>query len=503
MDATPLQQIVNLIKNKDNILLVGHRKPDGDALGSLLGLYLTLESIGKKVKIASSDIVPELYHFLPNLDKIDTEFSNTQDFIITLDCKNSEVDKLKYNLDDNKVNIIVSPLYGSFSEKDVVFSKGSNQFDLIIVLDSADLEQVGNIYEKNADLFFSAPVINIDHHASNTFFGNINLVDITAASTSEVIVPLIKEIEKVENKKLMTPDIATLILLGIITDTNSFQNPNTTPKSFDTAADLIDAGARQQEIIQNIYKTKKVSTLKLWGNTLSKIQVDPIHRLVWSTINKNDLHEMGASPDEASGIIDELMSNAPGAEVILLLKDTLNGMLSGSVRTTSPNIDANQIAGLFGGGGHLQAAGFKIKNGKDFDIHLADVLNKICAFQAERLNLPDNTTKGKKLEVGHEVQLPHKEVSLPAEVEQKKELQTEGKKVEEKRVLNFKPPQGQYSRKDERKSINIGQKLSQKMRPEMPQQQLSQKKEEPNSEVNNEEKQQSERIRIPKENNQG
>ena len=451
MKITPQQQIVNLIKNKDKILLISHRKPDGDAIGSVLALYTVLRSIGKDVLAVSSDSVPDIYNFMPNLDVINTNFKNSQDFIITLDCAKVEVDKLKYNLEDNKVNIVVSPLSGSFSEKEVSFSKGESNFDLIIVLDSADLEQIGRIYEQSSDLFFSAPVINIDHHASNIFFGNVNLVDITAASTTEILFEVIQKMEKIENKKLITEDVATLLLTGIITDTGSFQNPNTTPKSFDIAAELIDFGARQQEIIQRIYKTKKVSTLKLWGHTLSKIKVDPVYRMVWSTITKNDLDEVDAVPEESDGIIDELMSNAPGAEIILLLKDNLDGVISGSLRTTSANIDASKIAELFGGGGHLQASGFKLQNGKNFDLVLADVLKKIKTFQANRLNLPaDKTQEDREIEVSLIEKTEKKQ-----DVIEEKPLQTS----RASRVLEFSKNKEIHLDKKP-KSIDITEKLS-------------------------------------------
>lgn len=457
MEATPQQQIVNLIKNKDKILIITHRKIDGDALGSMLAMYKTLKAMGKDVTAVSSDPVPEMYNFIPGLAEIETNFQSSQDFIITIDCKNAEVDKLKYNLEDNKVNIIISPMYGSFSAKDVTFSKGNNQFDLIIVLDSADLEQLGTIYEKNTDLFFSAPVINIDHHVSNTFFGNLNLVEITAASTSEILLEIIQKLEKVENKTFIDEDVATLLLLGIITDTSSFQNPNTTPRSFDIAADLIDLGARQQEIIQQIYKTKKLSTLKLWGQTLSKIQIDPIYRLVWSSITKNDLNETDANPDESEGIIDELMSNAPGAEVILLFKDNLNGVLSGSLRTTSASINASKIAEMFGGGGHMQAAGFKIKNDENFEVNLAEVLKKIKKFQEKRLNLPTSEENTHSKRINHDLEISTEKIKKN-DLE-KKESNLEQKKKESQML--------EFGKKDkievnEKKVMHISEKLSER-----------------------------------------
>ena len=106
-------------------------------------------------------------------------------------------------------------------------------------------------------MFYETPVINIDHHASNNDFGQINLVDVVAASTTEVLYKVLLEAEQKYEKKLITEDVATLLLAGIITDTGSFQHANTSPKSMEVSAELLDLGARQQEIIKNIYKTKK------------------------------------------------------------------------------------------------------------------------------------------------------------------------------------------------------------------------------------------------------
>ena len=136
-------------------------------------------------------------------------------------------------------------------------------------------------------LFFETPVINIDHHASNTDFGQVNMVDVVAASTTEVLYHVLEAMEKKYNKKLITEDIATLLLAGIITDTGSFQHANTSPKSMETAAKLLDLGGRQQEIIKNIYKTKKLSTLETLGySAFQGSGGRAIYRMVWSAISK-------------------------------------------------------------------------------------------------------------------------------------------------------------------------------------------------------------------------
>lgn len=244
---------------------------------------------------------------------------------------------------------------------------------------------LGRLFEINPGLFYEVPVVNIDHHASNTGFGRVNIIDVTAASTTEILFRIIRELEVESGQTIVSADIATLLLTGLITDTGSFQHSNTTPRSLEVAAELIECGARQQEIINHIFKTKQLATLKLWGRVLSKIEYDEEHRFVWSALTKNDLAECGGTDADVGDVIDEVMTNAPGAEVVLLLKQ--NGIgVTGSLRTTSPSVSAMEIAGLFGGGGHLQASGFKIV-GKTVEEVVSEVVQRVRAYQAQRLNI--------------------------------------------------------------------------------------------------------------------
>ncbi len=190
------------------------------------------------------------------------------------------------------------------------------------------------------------------------------------------------------NHKFIDADIVTALLAGVITDTGSFQNANTTPRSLETAAELVTMGARQQEIIKHVYKTKELSMLKLWGRMLDRIKFDENLRLVWSYANQEDFMITGSAYDQAGGIIDNLMTNTPGAEVVLLLKEKEVGLISGSVRTTNASVDASAIAGLFGGGGHVQAAGFRYRT-DNFDSGVRDIIDKVSSYQKERLSLQD------------------------------------------------------------------------------------------------------------------
>lgn len=386
------KQIVSLVKRSERILIMPSTPVDGDSLGSALALYLAFKKIGKEVTVVCADPVPDTFQFLPTTKVISDEFTAANDFIVTLDCQKAKIKTIRTKLERDKVNIIITAKKGQFSSSDVSFSHGPHKYDLIITVDTGDLEQLGRFYEDNPELFVNLPLINIDHHASNSNFGKINYIDIMSSSTTELLIPLIEDFEEEFDKKLIDEDTATLLLAGIVTDTGSFQNANTTPRSFANAAFLIKHGARQQEIIQHIFKTKNLSTLRLWGRILTKMKIDEKHRIVWSTISSNDFRDTGSTDDETGGIIDELMSNAPGTEIVLLLKQKENKLVSGSLRTTSAAIDASSIAEMFSGGGHVQAAGFRIESG-DINKVEESVINKIREFQKKRLGLTDEASE--------------------------------------------------------------------------------------------------------------
>lgn len=382
MELTPKQQTIELIKASKNILILTHQNPDGDALGSMIALVLVLKKIQKETAAICSEPISNIYQFLPIKDNVSTDFTHIRDFVITVDTSKTKVEKLGYkNLaNENKLNIVITPLKGAFKSEDVSFGAGTSKYDLLIVLDSPDLERLGSFYDQNTDLFFETPVINIDHHPGNDYFGKINWVDLTATSTAEILVALIESLGR--DKPLLDVDIATALLTGIIVDTGSFQNMNTTPKSFTVAAQLVAAGAHQQEIIKNIFKTKTLATLKLWGRILSNVTEESSARFVWSKITKDDFLAANAEETASSGIIDELLKTAPGIDFALLLSEKMDGV-HGSLRSAISGVDVSAIAKLFSGGGHAAAAAFHL-NGKSLAEVQDEILTKIRSFQSQK-----------------------------------------------------------------------------------------------------------------------
>jgi len=371
-----LSAATRAIEEHQRILVVCHANVDPDALSGALSCYELFRSIGKDVTVVCPDSPPESLQFLPGFERVSEEIVDSQNFIITVNlAAGVEVDKLRYTVEDHRVNIIVVPKNGRILPQQIALGEGEQRYDLIVVVDTADLPLLGSVYLDHVDLFAEVPVLNIDHHISNTRYGQLQLIDTTSASVTEVLYHWFTHVPSWREK--ITGDLATLLLTGLITDTRSFQNPNTTPRSLEVAAELLDLGARQQEIIQNIYKTKPLTTLKIWGRALNRIQVDDRAKIAWSSVSREDLAEMGAQSREVSGILDELISTIPDADVHVIFVEMEGGEIKASMRS-SPAIDANLLAAqLFRGGGHPRASGFRLPQAANFQLAVLEAIQKI------------------------------------------------------------------------------------------------------------------------------
>lgn len=294
-----------LIDQSQRILLISHKKPDGDTIGANLALRLALEQLGKKVVFACSDPIPKTFNFLSEIDKFVRDF-NPEDFdlIIFIDC--------------------AATYLSGFDQK------------------------YPQILDKNF-----RPTINIDHHPGNNFFGQINLVDPYASSTTEIVFKFLKKIDIVIDSK-----IATRLMMGIFTDTASYHNQNTTSETFKISAELLRAGARLSKITQNFSLSKPVDILKLWGKIISKLQINKKYKIVYVFISKEDLEEFGATYEDIEGIAN-FLNTVPEAKAILVLTEQ-EGQIKGSLRTRDENVDVSRLANFLGGGGHKKAAGFSI-----------------------------------------------------------------------------------------------------------------------------------------------
>lgn len=357
MELSPKQQTTELIKKSKKILIAGKKNPDGDTIGSILALSSILSSLEKEVTTVVTGDIQEVYRFLPEFEKIKKETEGTNDFVIKLDASGNPVKKVLWSEKEGVVEIIITPSGGTYSEEKVTFKKGSYDFDLIIILDTPDVENIDKVYDSLSEVFFEKPVINIDHHAGNEYFGTVNLVDINATSTSEILVSIIEAL----GANLLDEKIATNLLAGIIYDTDSFKGKNTTPKSLTVSAQLLAAGGNKQEIVESFYKTRSIENLKLYGKILSGLSFDEKAKFLWSKINYEDFKSSGLKIDEIQEALDELLGTTPEADTVLLLIEKEKGIFTGKLKGLR-GADVLDIAKLFGGNGSFHLAEFEVEN---------------------------------------------------------------------------------------------------------------------------------------------
>ncbi|HEX3455143.1 MAG TPA: bifunctional oligoribonuclease/PAP phosphatase NrnA [Gaiellaceae bacterium] len=303
--TTDLAAVAEAIRTHDRFLLVTHENPDGDALGSILGMKLGLGSLGKEsvMYLPGQTSPPGEYAFLP-LDGLLRELP----------------------------------------------ADGAER--VLLALDCANAKRMGAA----ADLLDRVPLsIDVDHHHDNTRFATVNHVVADASSTGEIVRDLLRELDVP-----LTPSIAEALYVALVTDTGRFQYTNTTPKALRLAAELVEAGVDVQRVFRGIYESVEFAKLKLLARALDRAQVYDGGRLVVSYLLRSDFHELGVGEEYAEGIIDYLRS-VEGAELAATIREPpepLDAPRRVSLRASSDEIDVSAIARERGGGGHRQAAGF-------------------------------------------------------------------------------------------------------------------------------------------------
>lgn len=301
------QQVYELIEKHNNILILLPFIISGDAIGAGLSLSSALKKLSKNVTVVCGGQIPNQYNFLSGIDVIQKDITGTRDLVISVNTKEYPISELHYDEEGEFLNIYLTPGGEGLDPRSIEVKQGTFQYNLLIVLHCSDLEELGPLYEKNTELFFDVPIVNIDHHPSNEQFGEVNLVEITAASTSEIVYYLIEE----WGKDLLDDRNATQLLTGIISSTNSFRRNNTTPRSFSVAAALIGKKANHQEIVRYLYKTKPLEILHLWGRMMARLKHDKEHKILWSLISKEDFAVTNTTPQSLARTLDELVLNVP------------------------------------------------------------------------------------------------------------------------------------------------------------------------------------------------
>lgn len=296
-------QMAEELRKAPKVALFSHVSPDGDCVGSMLGIGLALEALGKEVSMYNLDAIPRNLSFLPGVDKIKGELPTP--FPRTL-----------------------------------------------LFVDCADLQRVKLSLE---DLPPDSVILNLDHHISNQNFGTLNWVDSSASASGELAYALIRQL----NVNL-TQEIATNLYTAILTDTGSFKYSNTTSKTHRIAGELIDSGINLGGIHHHVFDQAPRVKLELLRRSLNRVQFFADGQLAIMTLGKIDFEESGAEESLSEGLIDHART-VEGVEVAVLLKESNPGIIRVSLRSNRW-FDVNKVADRFGGGGHKRAAGCTIES---------------------------------------------------------------------------------------------------------------------------------------------
>lgn len=299
----PIKELNKILDQSKNILIVGPSNPNLDVLGSAVAWQIFLLHRQKKVSLCFEGKIPQ-YNFLPKID-VASDLGNLNKFKIILDTSETKVKQLSYDMNDNSLIIDIVPDDGIFSAKDVSTDRGEYKYDLIISLGADSLESLGKIFFENRHFFHSRPIINIDTSVLNDNYGQLNIVEPSATSLSEIsCLYLQKEIDK---------SMATCLLSGMILATNSFQSSKVTPDILDLASQLIIKGAEREKIIEGLYRTKDISTLKSWGKILSRLEKQG--RIISSYLNHNEIEGL---PHDFSEMVKDLITSTPNTQVAVI-----------------------------------------------------------------------------------------------------------------------------------------------------------------------------------------
>ncbi len=325
------EQILQHVKRAKRVLLTCQKNAHTDSIASCLAVGDLLKKHGIATDIVVSCPEHQVKHldFLPAFDTVRHSTEHLNHLVIRVPGAHTKAGQLRYEVKDDVLHIYLSPSKGAFDPADVKSELGHPTHDLIITLDTPDLNSLGALYQNHAEFFFQTPIINIDHNPGNEQYGQINVIDVTAVSTTEVIYQLLEAF----GREHLDADLATTLLTGMISKTQSFKSASVTPRALQIASALVEKGARRDEIIQQLYRQHELEVLRLWGRVLARLQHDEASGLVWSLIKRDDFAKAGAGEDRLPGVIDDLILTSPKARVVVILYEKEDGKIGGWLKT--------------------------------------------------------------------------------------------------------------------------------------------------------------------------
>jgi nanoRNase/pAp phosphatase (c-di-AMP/oligoRNAs hydrolase) len=344
MEAVTFQTVSNFFEKNTRFLIALPKNTTNDTVAAALCLEAVLVAQAKQVTVASAGFLPSKLSFLPNSNKLGSLENSAGRLVVELDVRKSELAELSYETTPEKVRVFLRSKEGSFSVSDVTISADEPVFDAIILLGVESPERLGVLFSDHAELFYSTPRLNIDISPRNDGHGTHNYIDVTRSSVSELVYQLL-----VSLKYPISPISLTALLAGVLARTNSLKNQRTTPRSFAAVTDLVAAGADYDLVVRELFKTERLSFLKLWGRSLARVKMLEGGLLAYSILSPADMEKTGESAAVADDLLAGLFEHMPNSGGLIVLVP--DGEQSRLVARAVPFLDANRFTGELGASG--------------------------------------------------------------------------------------------------------------------------------------------------------
>ena len=345
MTQDTVAQFEKLVNNSSHILILLPESPKHDLFCSALALSHFCENKNIRTTIAFSDPYEDTHslNFLPRPQNtsITHSISGSRDLILSFNTKYNKILHVRTEPHDDHLEIHITPEHGMVDSRDFSFLPGKFPYDIIIAIGAVEKESMGKIYDDMPDVFYEIPIINIDNKSANEQYGQVNIINAVASSVSEIIGDLL---EKLHTQKI-PQTCAQCLLTGIISETNSFQNHNTTPHALTLASHLIEFGADQQIIIRNLYRNQTFSLLQLWGCAMKNLTTLPCHKkIVITTISQRDFEQTKAEKHQLHAILKKMKQNYPSGKIFLLIYETETANFAALIDTKNANISLDDTS---------------------------------------------------------------------------------------------------------------------------------------------------------------
>jgi len=335
MPLTLPEQIKQQIKQARGIVIALPSQPGIDAIAAALVLRRSLADSSKRIDIVCDAFTaPEKLNFFPDLSAIKSELNGLRKTMLEIDKAKYPVEDISYTVRDNDLQILLSPKADSIPAEAIRIKPMAYSYDLILTLTTVEPSLLGSLYQKHRAFFDETPIINIDHRPDNEQYGQINWIELTASSVSEMI------FEHFAGKNLDKAS-ATALMAGIMEETHSFRSRQLKPKTLQVVSQLLELGADHETVINKLYRTKTVHLLKLWGHILTHLQVDREISLVWSLLPQSVFASTGTDESHVRDLMNEVLSHTPEAKTVLLFLEQKDGVLLQA--TTTPPLHAKEL----------------------------------------------------------------------------------------------------------------------------------------------------------------